>query len=362
MKKNSSTKRKKIVAIFSGHEKDYFAENLAMLLSAGIGVSAAIVIMSEGAHSKSYKRVLLEMSQELDEGVPLWKALTGRGVFTDSYIYMTKVGEASGRLSENLAIIAEQDRKNRSFNSKLSSALIYPGIILSLTFIIGIGVSLFVIPNMAKIFKDMRLALPLPTQILIGFGDFIANNLIIFISLIIGFVVFVAVIFFVPKTQKIGQAILLRIPTIRNLFKEVEIARFSYVMYSLSKAGVPLTEALLSVERSTTIASYQKLYHFLYQNVNDGVSLQKCFVKYKDLNKLIPINIQQMIIAGENSGNFISIMDKISQIYEEKIDITSKNLTVIIEPVLLIIVAVGVLFLALSIFMPIYGLVGGLNA
>lgn len=362
MKKNSSKKRKKIVAIFSGHEKDYFAENLAMLLSAGIGVSAAIIVMSDGAYSNGYKKVLLEISQELDEGSPLWKALDGRGIFTDSYIYMTKVGEASGRLSDNLAIIAEQDRKNKLFNSKLSSALIYPGIILSLTFIIGIGVSLFVIPNMAKIFKNMRIELPLPTQILIGFGDFITNNIIVFVSLIIGFVVFIAFIFFVPKTQKIGQAILLKVPSIKNLFKEVEIARFSYVMYSLSQAGIPLTEALLSVEQSTAIASYKRFYHFLYQNVNDGVSLQKSFKKYKDLNNIIPINIQQMIIAGENSGNFTNILDKISRIYEEKIDTTSKNLTVIIEPILLIIVALGVLFLALSIFMPIYGLVGGLNA
>lgn len=362
MKKDSSKKRGKIAAIFSGHEKDYFAENLAMLLSAGISVSAAMIIIRDGARSKRYRKVLLEISQELDEGVPLWKALTGRGIFTDSYVYMTKIGEASGRLFDNLAIIAEQDRKNKSFNSKLSSSLIYPGIILSLTFVIGIGVSLFVIPNMAKIFKDMRITLPLPTQILIGFGDFVTNNIIIFISLIIGFVVFIAFIFFVPKTQKIGQAILLRVPTIKNLFKEVEIARFSYVMFSLSKAGIPLTDALLSVEQSTTIPPYKKLYHFLYQNVNDGVSLQKSFIKYKDLNNLIPINIQQMIIAGENSGNFINILDKISQMYEEKIDITSKNLTVIIEPILLILVAIGVLFLALSIFMPIYGLVGGLNA
>lgn len=346
---------------FLNNEKEYFAENLSMLLSAGIGVSTAITIMSEGSYGKNYKQTLAEISSELDEGMPLWKALGSRGIFNDSYLYMTKVGEASGRLPENLAIVAEQEKKNKTFNSKLKSALIYPGIILSLTLIIGIGVVIFIIPNMAKIFNDLRVELPLPTKIMINLGNFVSHNTLVFIALIIGFIVLIAVIFFVPATKKIGQAILFRIPSIRNLFKEVEIARFTYVMYSLSEAGVPLTEAVSSIEQSTNLVVYRKFYNYLSQSLNDGDSLEKSFIKYKGLNKILPINIQQMIIAGEHSGNFIGTLGKISAIYEEKIDTTSRNLAVIMEPVLLIIVALGVLLLALSVVLPIYSLIGGLN-
>ena len=347
---------------FLSNEKEYFAENLSMLLSAGIGVSSAIAIMSEGTGGKNYKKVLTEIIDELDEGIPLWKALDGHGVFSASYIYMTKIGEASGRLSENLAIIAEQDRKNKSFNTKLVSALIYPGVILSLALVIGIGVTVFIIPSMAKIFNGMRIELPMPTRILINIGNFITQNTFISISLILIFLTTIISILFIPKTKKIRQAILFRIPTVRNLYKEVEIARFSYVLYSLSEAGIPLNEAVLSLEQSTNLVVYRKFYHFLAQSINDGDSLQKSFQKYIGLKNILPVNIQQMIIAGEHSGNFASTLSKISIIYEEKIDTSSKNISVIIEPILLILVAMAVLFLALSVVLPIYNLVGGLNA
>jgi type II secretory pathway component PulF len=361
-KYNLLKKKEKKSVFFFSNEKDYFAENLSMLLSAGIGVSSAISIMSEGAKGISYKNVLSEIIRELDEGNPLWKSMDGRRIFNASYIYMTKIGEASGRLPENLAIIAKQDKKNKSLNSKLVSALIYPGVILSLTLVIGIGVTVFVIPSMAKIFSGMRIELPIPTQILINIGNFIIQHTFTFFLLIVIFLIVIVIIFFVPKTKKIGQAILFRVPIVRNLYKEVEIARFSYILYSLIDAGMPLNEAILSIEQSTALAGYRKFYHFLAQSINDGNSLGRSFQKYKNLDKILPVNIQQMIIAGENSGNFTNTLGKISEIYEEKIDTSSKNISVILEPILLILVALAVLFLALSVVLPIYGLVGGLNA
>lgn len=361
VKKKSIKKPKRKVAHFLGNEKDYFAENLSMLLSAGIGVSAAIIIMQQGALNRGYKKTLSAIAKDLDEGSPLWKSLFGREIFSHSYLYMIKIGEESGRLSENLSIIAEQEKKTKSFRSKLSSALIYPIIILSLTLIIGIGVMWFVIPKMAKIFTDLKIVLPIPTRIMIYAGNFITNNTILFLAIILVSVLLIVLFFFIPFTKKVGQAILFRTPRIRDLFKEVEIARFGYVMFSLTQAGIPLTEALLSIEKSTSLGAYRKFYHFLYQNVNDGESLEKSFKKYKRLKRLFPINIQQMIIAGERSGNLNNVISKISGIYEDKIDTTSKNLSVILEPILLVVVGLGVLFLALAVVMPLYGLVGGLN-
>lgn len=361
MKHKSQKRRKRVSIIPLGGEKDFFAENLSMLLSAGIGVSASILIISEGASSGHYKRVLNKIATELDEGSSLWKALEGRGIFNHSYLYMAKVGEDSGRLSDNLGIIAEQERKNKSFQSKLVSALIYPGIILALTLVIGIGVVWFVMPNMAKIFSNMQTTMPLPTMIMINIGDYVTKNPTIVLSYAAILLSAIVIFFFIPVTKRVGQAILFRTPRIKDLIKEVEVARFGYVMYSLAQAGIPLTEALSSIEQSTSLVPYRKFYRYLVQNINDGNSLEKSFRSYKRLKRLFPLNIQQMIIAGERSGNFINVLSKISGIYEEKIDITSKNLSVILEPMLLFVVWLGVLFLALAIIMPIYGLIGGLD-
>jgi type IV pilus assembly protein PilC len=344
-----------------GNEKDYFAENLSMLLSAGIGVSSAVKVIQEGAKSRSYKKTLGAIIDDLDEGSPLWRAIEGRGILDASYVYMVKVGEASGRLWENLKIVAEQQSKNKSFHSKLNSALIYPGIILSLTFLIGIGVVWFVIPKMSKIFSDMKVQLPLPTRIMVSLGNFITTQPVLFLTITAAVVLFIFVIFFVPGTKKIGQAILFRFPKIKELYQEVEVARFGYVMFSLSDAGIPLTEALQSIGQSTTIPGYKKFYDYLYKSVEEGNSLEKSFAGYKKASKLFPVQIRQMIVAGERSGNLITVLGKISEIYEEKIELTSKNLSVILEPMLLFIVALAVLFLSLAVIMPIYSLVGGLN-
>lgn len=354
------TQKRKSIHLW-GKEKDFFAENLGMLLSAGISVSGAVKVIMDGSISKSYKKVLGLIVAELDEGSTLWRSLEGRGILTPSYIYLVKIGEASGRLPENLKIIAEQKVKNKSFHSKLNSALIYPGIILSLTFIIGIGVTWFVIPKMAKIFSNMDIVLPLPTRVMISLGNFISKNPLIFLTIILLFLLFLVTVFILPVARRIGTAIMFRIPRIKELYREVEVARFGYVMYSLSEAGIPLTESIKSMEESTTLSPYRKFYDFLIKNVEDGNSLEKSFRSYKKLNKLFPVQIQQMIVAGERSGNLIPVLGKISEIYEEKIDLTSKNLSVILEPLLLFVVWLGVLFLALAVIMPIYGLVGGLN-
>jgi len=345
-----------------GSEKDYFAENLSMLLSAGIGVSAAISIMSESASGSHYKKILKKINIELDEGSPLWKALDRRGIFNNSYLFMIKVGENSGRLSENLDIVAKQQGKNKLFHSKLVSALIYPAIVLCLTLVIGIAVIWFVVPKMAQIFGNMRMDLPLPTKIMISIGDFVTNNPSLILASVIGFVISIILIFFVPVTKRVGQAIVFRMPRLKNLLKEVEVARFGYILHSFSKAGIPLTESLSSLEQSTDLRPYKKFYKYLFNSVNDGNSLEKSFKNYKNIKRLLPVNVQQMIIAGERSGKFNDVLKKISILYEEKIDITSKNLSVILEPILLFVVWVGVLFLAVAIIMPIYGLIGGLDS
>lgn len=353
--KNSSS-------LFIGNEKDYFAENLAMLVSSGIGVSSAIKIMSESASGSSYKKILSKVSTDLDEGSPLWRALNGRGIFNRSYLYMVKVGEESGRLIENLEIISKQDQKNKMFHSKLISALIYPSIILSLTVLIGAGVIWFVIPKMSQIFSDLRVDLPLPTQVMINIGNYVKNYPLVILAVLVSSIFLLILFFFVPGTKRVGQAILFRTPRIKTLIKEVEIARFGYVLFSLSEAGIPLSESLKSIEKSTEISPYRKFYGYLVDSIDNGDSLEKSMKSYKRINRLFPINIQQMIIAGERSGNLIKVIRKISAIYEEKIDNTSKNLSTLLEPILLIVVWLGALFLAISIIMPIYGLIGGLGA
>ena len=138
-------------------------------------------------------------------------------------------------------------------------------------------------------------------------------------------------------------------PIINRLMQEVEIARFTYILGTLLSAGLPIMDAMHSVCEATTLPFYRKLYLFLRESISEGNSFQKAFTQRKNISKFIPHVLQQVIVAGEKSGNLASSLLKVANVYEEKTDITAKNLTVLLEPLMLIIIWMGVMTVALAV-------------
>jgi len=345
-------------------EKEAFIENLTLLLSSGLNASATIRSIEEEIKSRRLKTIVKKIGEDIDNGFPLWKALDSTDIFSGSAIALIRVGEESGRLTENLKIVAKQEEKNKNFSAKLKSALMYPIFVLVLASVIAIGIAWFILPRLSKIFNDMDITLPAITKAMINAGVFLGEYGTIAVPAAVAVIALMAFfVFFYEKTKFIGQTIILSIPGISKLLVELEITRFSYLLGTLLEAGLPMTSALdsLALKGSNSLNKYQKFYVFLKKNVEDGNSFQKSFESYSKSKKLIPRSIQQMIIAGEQSGKLSEILIKVSQNYTEKSDITTKNLMVILEPVMLIIVWLAVVFVALSIILPIYSLVGNFN-
>jgi type IV pilus assembly protein PilC len=344
-------------------EKEYFVENLAMLLSSGMGVLLTLDSIKEEVRSKKLKRVIDTIKDDIADGSSLWSALEKTNIFSSQVISLIRLGEKSGRLTENLKSIAIQQNRDRIFRSKVKSAMMYPGLVMSLTVIIGIGVSWFILPKLAAVFSSLKVEMPLVTKILISFGAFLGKyGLVAVPSFILLLAIIIFFLFFFSKTKFIGQEILFRLPVINRLIKEVELSRFGYVAGTLLSAGLPVSEVIDSLHDSTISGSYKNLYkHLKVSIVEEGNSFQKSFASYKGVKKLIPAPIQQMIVAGEQSGNLAEKLFGVGEVYEGKIDITTKNLSVILEPILLIIVWVGVAAVAFAVILPIYSLIGGLN-
>jgi len=360
-KKPQEKKRTKLSSFGLGKEKDFVVENLAMLLGAGIGISSAIDIVQAGIKSKALKNILGEMKEDIDSGMPLWKSFQASGLLPDNMVFLVKIGEASGRLPENLKIIATQEQKDRSFKSKVTSAMIYPAIVLGLTVTIGFAVAVFVLPKLASVFGNMNMELPVITKILIDMGNFLNANLMM-VLLVAAIIVFVLIIFFsIPFTRRKLRDSLFYVPRIKDLLRQIEVARFGFIFGTLLEAGLPIDESLRSLEQSTDSAKYKKMYLALSEYVSDGNSIEKSLGKIKKSDDLIPNQIQQMVFAGERSGMLSEVLLKIDAIYEDKIDTSTKNLATVLEPIMLVIVWFGVLFIALAVIMPIYGLIGGLN-
>ena len=346
----------------SAKYRDYFTSNLALLLNASVPVQEALTSLQETSKSKELKGALEQMKHDIDEGIALWKAMERSGIVSTQTLALVQLGEQSGKLIQNLKVAAKQEAKQRIFHSKVRSALLYPSFVLGLTLIIGIGVAWFLLPKLAETFSQLNVALPPISQVFIGIGLFLKTNGLWAVPAGLATVGCIGYILFgYPKTRSLGQRLVFHIPGISKLMYEVEIARFGYLLGTLLDAGLSVTESLDSMGRATPAPRYQKLYRYLRSAIEDGYSFKSSLLRYRHVNTVLPPPVQQMLIAGERSGSLPETLLSIGAIYEEKADVSTTNLEAILEPILLIIVWLGVMGVAVAVILQIYSLIGGLG-
>lgn len=347
----------------TGKERDYFIENLTMMLASGMDVFYALDGIKKEIRSRALRTAIAEMEEDIGSGSSLWRALSNTKLLPDHVVALVRIGEESGRLPQNLKVIVMQQEKDRTFKSKIRSAMIYPILVLFLTLTIGLGIGWFILPRLAAVFSELRMELPLVTKILIRTGNFLGDYGIVAVPFILVSVFSVIYFIFVfPKTKVVGEKILFAFPVVKKLIQEVELSRMGFILGTLLDAGMPVVAALDSLYKASNLHIYKRLYAHLRDTVEEGNSLKNSFTLYpKEINRLIPITVQQMLVAGEKSGQLPQTLVKIGETFETKTETTTKNLTVILEPILLVIVWFGVVGVALAVILPIYSLIGGLN-
>ncbi|TSC92427.1 MAG: Uncharacterized protein CEN89_709 [Candidatus Berkelbacteria bacterium Licking1014_7] len=356
------SKKKKFLSTFGiGKEKDDFVENFAMLISSGMDIILALTALEKEMKSKKMKKIVNEMKLLIDSGSPIWLAMQNTNLLTDQIISLVRIGEESGRLAENLQMIVEQQQKDKMFKSRLKSAMMYPMLVLVVGGAIGLGIAWFILPRLSSLFSSMNTNLPLPTKIMMFVGNFLGKYgsmvipLLILLALIIYYFLFVF-----PKTKNLGFSLVRRLPFIKDLVLQIEIGRLGYILGSLLGAGLPIGDALNSLAGATTSQNYKEFYLTLRVGISEGKSFQQILSEFKKIANLIPVSVQHMIAASEKSGKLAETFLQIGKNYEDKIEITTKNMTIILEPLLLVVVWIGVLFIALAVILPIYSMIGGL--
>lgn len=344
-------------------ERHYFLESLSLLLEAGMDILSALSAIESEMRTKRMKQVIAEVSEAIAAGSAIWRALETTGVMPSQVISLIRIGEEAGRLSENLRVITLQQAKDRLFRSKIRSAMMYPGLVLSVSLLVGMVISWFILPRLASVFDQLHIDLPLVTRVLIGFGNLMGDfGYLILPAAIVCLGLFFYFAFFFGKTRHVGQGMLFLIPGIRTLIREAELGRASYVMGTLLQAGLPIVQTLESLRESTQLVRFQKLYAYLRDHIEEGDDFAFCFSHYPRIYRLIPVPIAQMIMAAEQSGNVPETFLKIGETFENRTETTMKNVTVILEPILLVIVWLGVVFVALAVILPIYSLIGGFQS
>ena len=340
----------------------YLTQNLGLLLGSGVDVASALDSILQGVNSRSMKNIVLTMREEVKGGTPLWEVLENSRLFPERVTAMVRVGEESGQLIKHFKMIGDQEEKQREFSSKLMTALLYPGFVFVVTLIVGISVSWLILPKLAHVFFQLKLELPLITTVILGFGTFLAKFGFIAVPLfvltltLVGYVVFV-----LPSTKWLGEYFLVALPGVGQLLQEIEIARLGFLLGGLLKSGVPIVEALDSLQSATGSARYRALYLELRLDIDRGDSLESSLRSIRNVHSLIPVPVQQLLITGSHTGRLADVLLQVGSTYEEKSDASTRNLSVILEPILLFVVWAAVLSVALGVILPIYKLIGSVN-
>ncbi len=338
-------------------DKVLFARHLALMIKAGLPLRSSIVAVKEQSKSRRFRNVLDDVIKSIERGQSLAVSLSRHSdVFGSLYINMIKIGEESGTLEQNLDNLAHQLEKKYELRKRIKAAMIYPAIIV--TAVIGLSVALvfFVLPKITPLFETFDIQLPLTTRILIK-TTFLLQSYGLFVLVgIVGLAIFLFFLSKIKLMKALFYRILFFVPVAGKISRDVNITYFNYTLGTLLKSGVSVISALEITGGTLNNLVYKKEIKKIAEEVKKGKSISS-YLRKKE--KLFPLIVSRMIGIGEKTGKLDETLLYIGNFYEVEIDRTTKTLSSILEPVLLLIVGLMVGFIALAIISPIYEITRG---
>jgi type IV pilus assembly protein PilC len=331
-----------------------FAKNLSAMLGAGLTLTRALNVIERQAVNKVLKAIVIDLQAKIRAGTSFHEALEMHtNVFPKLFTAMTKAGEEGGTLSDTLKTVAKQMDRSYTLTKKVKGAMIYPSIILVAIVIIGILMLMFVVPTLAATFGQLGAKLPLSTKIILDSSNYMTHHLVVVLT---GLVVVVGgfTIFF--RTKKGASLVLftsLHMPVIGELVRETMSARAARTLSSLLSSGVEMLTALSITEEVVGKNIFGKVVGEAGERVRKGDALSAAFLEHP---KLFPVFFSDMIAVGEETGKVSEMLSQVAEYYEEDVEEKTKDLSTIIEPMLMLFIGLFVGVFAVSMIAPIYSL------
>jgi len=332
-----------------------FTKQLAVLIQAKVPLVQSLRVMEKQVENPNFSQIISEVAGDVDAGMIFSRALAKHSkVFSNFFIQMIRSGEISGRLEETLIYLADYINRQYLLNSKAKGAMIYPAFIVAAFLAVGVVMLIFVIPNITSILVESGQQLPLVTRILIGSADFMKNwGLILFIVLGIGIYFVVMSIKKSPEWRYVYDGLKLRFPIFGQLLKKIYLARFAETLSTLSSAGIAISQSLEITADVIGNAVYRWIILEADEAVRKGGNISTVFSHYTEI---LPM-VTQMITIGEQTGKLDTILKQVATFFTEEVNRAFDNLVNLIEPILIVVLGVGVGILVAAILLPIYNLV-----
>jgi general secretion pathway protein F len=330
-----------------------FARQLATLLGAGIAINDALADIIDQTNNKNFQKIITEIRARVIEGKSLSEALAEHGdVFPPIYENMVRIGEATGNYESILGRLADVEDKNAELRGKVSSALIYPVIMLILSIGVVLFLLTFVIPQITGIFKTFNAPLPLPTRMVMWWSDTVISLWPVIVLGILGIAYGIYAFKKTPSGKLKMDQFLVKTPIFGKLLIKLEVSRFTRNLGILLLSNVPLLKALEIVTATATNEIFRLELQAAAKKVEEGGKL----IESLRSSTFIPHMIKGMMSAGEATDKLGELTIKAATIQENELDTTVRSLTAALQPVIIVFLGGVVFFILISVMLPIFKL------
>lgn len=340
-------------------EKDVvvFTRMFATMIDAGLPLVQCLEILSQQTENPNLAKAIVDIRKNVEAGATYADSLRKHPrIFDELYCNMVEAGETGGILDTILNRLAAYMEKSIGLKRQVKSAMIYPGVIISVAVCVTFFLMIYVMPTFAEIFTQLGSTLPLPTQITMGISRFLQHNILLIIIIAIGLVAVYKAINKTEKGRLTIDRIKLALPVFGLLLRKVAVAKFTRTLSTLLGSGVPILDGLEITAKTAGNKVIEQAVMKTRVSIAEGKTINEPLAE----TEVFPPMVVQMIAVGESTGALDTMLEKIADFYDEEVDITVSNLTTMLEPLMMVVLGVMIGGVVISMYMPLFKLIGEL--
>lgn len=337
-----------------------FTRQLATLIDAGLPLLRSLTVLGKQEPDPVLKKTIAQLADAVQSGSNFSEGLTAHPkIFNKLYVNMVKAGELGGVLEVVLNRLAEFQEKAEKVKGKVKSAMMYPSIVMAIAILIVVGLMIFIVPTFEKIFADMLGGKPLPmiTQVVVGTSRALTHNIVLIVIGVIGVVVAFKSAIATPKGSVLLDQFMLKAPLFGDLTRKNAISRFTRTLGTLVTSGVPILQALNITKETAGNAVISTAISKIHDSVREGESI----IRPMEASGVFPAMVVSMVDVGEETGQLPEMLLKVADLYDEEVDNAVAGLTSLMEPIMIVFLAVVVGGIVIALFLPLIGIIQGMQ-
>jgi len=343
----------------SAQDRVDFAKSLSVMLKSGITIDESLTILAEQYEQKPLGKVIVRVRDSIEGGTRLSTSFEKeKKVFGPIFIGLIKAGEESGTLQKNLEFLSELLERSNDLRREVNSATLYPKLVFGAALLLGGGLAVFILPRLVPLFTELDVELPFITKILLDLSLFVQNFWLQSILFLIAFVVGIILLNRIFVIKRFFHTLYLRLPLIGSMIKNYQLTLMTQLFGALIKSGLSINESIPIISSAVTNVNYQLSIKDMEKDIEGGRPLSHSM---KARPEMYPKIITNIVSVGEKSGTLSDSFDYLAEYYNKEVSAQAKRLPTIIEPLLLVLIAFVVGFVALAVIMPIYKITGSIT-